>query len=60
MVIRGRSRISDKDCVWKLVTCTENVMHLLPWGSEEGEVFGVGSIPVAILSSCQDMKTMGL
>ena len=27
--------------------------HLLPSGSEEREVSGVGSIPVAILSSCQ-------
>ena len=29
--------------------------HLLPTGSEESEVFGVGSIPVAILPSCQYM-----
>ena len=29
---------------------------LLPTGSKEREVFGVGSIPVAILPSCQDMK----
>ena len=26
-------------------------------GSEEREVSGVGSIPVAILPSCQDIKT---
>ena len=35
-------------------------MHLLPTGSEEREVLGVGSIPVAILPSCQDMKTIAL
>ena len=33
---------------------------LLPTGSEELEVFGAGSIPVAILPSCQDMKTIAL
>ena len=33
---------------------------LLPTGSEEREVLGVGSIPVAILPSCQDMKTIAL
>ena len=30
---------------------------LLPTGSEDREVLGVGSIPVAILSSCHYMKT---
>ena len=35
-------------------------IHLLPTGSEEREVLGVGSIPVAILPSCQDMKTIAL
>ena len=34
--------------------------HLLPTGSEERGVLGVGSIPVAILPSCQDMKTTDL
>ena len=34
--------------------------HLLPTGSEEREVFGVGSIPVAILPSCQYMKNITL
>ena len=33
---------------------------LLPTGREEREVLGVGSIPVAILPSCQDMKTIAL
>ena len=32
---------------------------LLPAGSEEG-VLGVGSLPVAILPSGQDMKTIAL
>ena len=34
--------------------------HLLPTGSEERGVLRVGSIPVAILPSCQDMKTFAL
>ena len=34
--------------------------HLLPTGSEGREILGVGSIPVAILPSCQDMKTIVL
>ena len=33
---------------------------LLPNGSEEREVFGDRSIPVAILPSCQDMKTAAM
>ena len=33
---------------------------LLPTGSEERGVLGVGSIPVAILPSCQDIKTITL
>ena len=33
---------------------------LLPTGSEEREVLGVGNIPVAILPSCQDMKYIAL
>ena len=36
------------------------VLNLLPSGSEEREVLGVGSIPVAILPFCQDMKTIAL
>ena len=35
-------------------------LYLLPTGSEEKGVLGVGSIPVAILPSCQDMKTVAL
>ena len=35
-------------------------LKLLPTGSEEGEVLGVGSIPVAILPSCQKMKIIAL
>ena len=33
---------------------------LLPTGSEEREVLGVGSIPVAKLSSCQGMNDIAL
>ena len=35
-------------------------MYLMPTGNEEKEVLGVGSIPVAILPSCQDVKTIAL
>ena len=35
-------------------------IFLLPTGSEEREVLGFGSIPVAILPSCQDMKIIAL
>ena len=38
----------------------ESFPHLLPNGSEERGVLGVESIPVAILPSCQDMKTIAL
>ena len=34
--------------------------YLLPTGSEEREVLWVRSIPVAILPSCQDMKTIAI
>ena len=34
--------------------------NLLPIGSEEREVLGVGRTTVAILPSCQDMKTIAL
>ena len=33
---------------------------LLPIGREEREVLGVGNIPIAILPSCQDLKTIAL
>ena len=33
-------------------------LYLLPTGSEEREILWVGSIPVAILISCQDMKIL--
>ena len=33
---------------------------LLPTGSEEREVLGIGSIPVAILPSCHDMRMITL
>ena len=34
--------------------------YLVPTGSEERGVLGVGSIPVTILPSCLDMKTIAL
>ena len=36
------------------------IFILLPTGSEERGVLGEGSIPVAILPSCQDMKAIAL
>ena len=45
--------------VWtKLVFFVDWLTDLLPTGSKEREVLGVGSIPDAILPSCQDMKTI--
>ena len=35
-------------------------MSLLPTGSDERGVLGHGNIHVAILPSCQDMKTIAL
>ena len=35
-------------------------MNLIPTGSKEREVLGLGSIPVARLPSCQDLKTLVL
>ena len=35
-------------------------VFLIPSGSEEGGVLTVGSIPVAILPSCQNFKTIAL
>ena len=35
-----------------------NLLHLLPSGSEEREVLGDGSIPVAMHPSCQDMEAI--
>ena len=34
------------------------VFILLPTGSEEREVLGVGSIPIAIFPSCQYIQTL--
>ena len=39
---------------------TQQIFSLLPTGSEEREVLGVGSIPPPILPSCQDMKAIAL
>ena len=38
----------------------DSIVYLLPNRSEEKEVLGVGSIPVAILPSCQNMKVIAL
>ena len=38
----------------------EILHNLLPTRGEEREVLVVGSIPVAILPSCQDMETIAL
>ena len=40
--------------------CEVSVCDLLPTGSEEREVLGVRSIPVAILPSCRDMNPIAL
>ena len=37
-----------------------NSIYLLPAGSKERGVLGVGSIPFAILSSCQDVRKIAL
>ena len=39
---------------------SNNDGRLLPTGSEERGVLGVGSLPVVICPSCQDMKTIAL
>ena len=49
--------------LYDLIVCsqfTAFMIILLPTGGEEREVFGVGSIPVAILPSCQYMATIVL
>ena len=46
-----------KGLLWKVGL---ELLNLLPTGSEEREVLGVGSIPVAILPSHQDIKTIAL
>ena len=42
----------------RVPTGTWRSLPLLPTGSEEKEVLGVGSIPVAILPSCQYIKML--
>ena len=42
----------------KGIHSSERLVHLLPTGSKEREVLGVGSIPVAILHSYQYMKML--
>ena len=46
-----------------MITCdqkTHLVKEVLLTGSQEREVLGVGSIPVAILPSCQNMEIIAL
>ena len=43
-----------------VVASLQITVSLLPTGSEEKGVFGVGSIPVAILPSCQDVEIIAL
>ena len=56
MVVNDFKRIGQK--VAEQLACSNN--RLLPTGSEESEVLKVGTIPVAILPCCQDMKTIAL
>ena len=53
-------KVFRKELIHKNVIKVLNSMHLLPIESAEKGVLGVGSIPVAILPSCQDMKTIAL
>ena len=58
---RGDSNIICNDSCYNVKEkLNTHIMNLLPTGSEEREVLGVGSIPVAILPSCQDLKTIAL
>ena len=53
----GKNRTSWLSCGSIILSIQ---VHLLPTGSEEREVLGVGSIPVAILPSRQDIKYIAL
>ena len=46
------------DIIWNSDVFKSNMYVLLPIGSEEMEVFGFGSIHVAILPSCQYMNLL--
>ena len=59
----GPVHLEGDDIVIKVICNISTFLHcpnvnLLPTGSEEKEVLEVGSIPVALLPSCQDMKTI--
>ena len=59
---RGGGGAGDLNVLYPDV-CAEGLKKypsLLPTGSEERGVLAVRSIPVAILPSCQNMKTMAL
>ena len=44
--------------IYTIISFDVKSNRLLPTGSKEREVLEVGSIPFAILPSCQDMKTI--
>ena len=68
MLSRSFSRISPSrflpnNFFWFVLTDSDQsvyqmAMYLLLTGTEEGGVFGIGSIPVAILPSCQYVKIL--
>ena len=55
--VTGRVALSN---VWIMLVFNVASGVLLPIRGEETKVLGVVSIPVAILPSCQDMKTFAL
>ena len=51
-------RSSARDTFSQICRKRDKPVNLLPTGSEERRVLGVGSIPVTILPSCQYMKIL--
>ena len=56
----GRIHVFLQKLVKGMVFHTKRMGILLPTGSKERGVFGIGNISVAILPSCQDMNTFEL
>ena len=52
--------LSQKAVFYNTNSISTRSVDLLPALSEDRGVLGVGSIPVSILPSCQDMKTIAL
>ena len=50
----------NEKCLLKPVICEGRQLSVMCHVEAILEVLGVGSIPVAILHSCQDMKTIAL